>query len=146
MSNNFEDEYKLIEFNKNNLNLLDILLKYYKKNCRDELDKNYVSTCLKNTDIGFSFYVKNVPFGFGFVCINIMNSEELHISIICTVKTNNNLGSKLLNIVFQHAKQNNYKLITLECDEKLEIFYKKFGFFMTNKLGLDFIDMAKNIK
>jgi len=143
MSNYSKDEFKLIEFNKNNLNLINILLKYSRRNCRDELDKGYVMTCLKNVDIGFSFCIKNIPFGF--ICVNTMNNEELHISIICTVKNNNNLGSKLLDIVFQHAKQNNYKLITLECDEKLEQFYKKFGFFVANRLELDFLDMAKKI-
>ena len=74
-----------------------------------------------------------------------MNDEELHISIICTIKNNNNLGIKLLDIVFQHAKENNCKLITLECDDKLEQFYKKFVFCVANRLELDFIDMAKKI-
>lgn len=143
MSSDLKDEFRLIEFSKNNLNLIDILIKYSKRNCRDELDKGYITTCLKNVDIGFSFYIKNIPFGF--ICISIMNDEELHISIICTIKNNNNLGSKLLEIAFQHAKQNNYKLITLECDDKLEQFYKKFGFSVTNRLELDFLDMAKKI-
>ena len=53
-----KDEFRLIEFNKNNLNLIDILLKYSKRNCKDELDKCYVKTCLKNVDIGFAFCVK----------------------------------------------------------------------------------------
>ena len=38
----------LVEFDKSNVDLIEMLKKYSKQNCRDELDIGYVSTCLKN--------------------------------------------------------------------------------------------------
>lgn len=35
----------LVEFDKSSVNLIEILKKYSKKNCRNELDIGYVDTC-----------------------------------------------------------------------------------------------------
>lgn len=107
------------------------------------MDIAYVTSSLQKVDIGFSFYEKNIPIAF--ICSDVVNDKKLHISIICSIKNNNNLGSRLLNKLFEYAKNNHYKLITLECDDKLEKFYKKFGFFVSQRLELDFISMDKNI-
>lgn len=139
------DEYNnFIEFNKNNKNLLNVLKKYHKINCRNELDAGYVEISLNKSDIGFSFYDKEIPIAF--VCIKKENETKLHIMLICSIKNNNNLGSKLLKKVFEYAKKNGYKMITLECDNKLVNFYKKFNFNVFKKLEMDFVDMVKIIE
>ena len=133
----------LVEFDKSNVDLIEMLKKYSKQNCRDELDIGYVSTCLKNMYKGFSFYNDAKPVAF--ICLERINNKRLYISVICSIKNTNNLGTQLLSLVFDYTKDNNYNEIILECEDKLEIFYKKFGFFVTKRLDMNFIYMMKTI-
>lgn len=133
------NEYRIIEFNKRDKELIEILKKYSKINCRNELDYGYISKSLDKTDVGFSFYDKYKPLAF--ICVKIIDNSELHVSIICSIKNTNNLGSQLLNIIINFAFNNKYKQITLECDDKLETFYNKFNFFTIKRYELNFIDM-----
>ena len=121
------DKYKLVEFDKNNKSLIEILKKYSKINCRNELDTGYISASLAKTDVGFYFYNNDKPLAF--ICVQVMREERLHIILICSVQNTDKLGSRLLNIISEYAQREKYKSITLECDNKLEKFYKKFGFF-----------------
>jgi hypothetical protein len=143
MTENINGKNELNKFNKYDTETIEILKKRAEHNCRGLVDKTYVYNSLKKTDIGFYFHIKDIPVAF--ICVNMVNDEELNIPLICSIKNNNNLGSELINLVFEYAKSNKYTKITLECDTIYEKFYKKFGFYITKRLMMDFIYMTKNI-
>ena len=97
----------LVEFDKSSVNLIKMLQKYSKQNCRDELDIGYVSTCLKNIYKGFSFYNDAKPVAF--ICLERINIKSLYISVICSIKNTNNLGTQLLSLVFYLYDENHIK-------------------------------------
>lgn len=92
---------------------------------------------------GFSFYNDANPRVF--ICLERINNKRLYISIMCSIKNTNNLGTQLLSLVFDYAKDNNYNEIILECENKLEFFYKKIDFVVTKRLDMDFIYMMNTI-
>jgi hypothetical protein len=66
--------------------------------------------------------------------------------LICSIKNNDNLGTKLLENIFLYAKNKAYNEIRLECDKSLIKFYKKHNFIDVEKLENDMIIMSKTIK
>lgn len=135
--------FTLVNFNKNDIELVKILKENSLINCRNEIDVGYVSNSLKKCDIGFYFFDSVKPVAF--ICTSIFNSCELHVTILCSVKNTNKYRMRLINYVITYAKNNNYKEVTLERDDKLENYYKKFGFIIYHRDVCNLILMKINL-
>ena len=50
------NDYKLIEFNKTNTDIIKIIKKYGHRNCKKEIRKYWITSSLDNCDIGFAYF------------------------------------------------------------------------------------------
>lgn len=83
------------------------------------------------------------PCAFG--CIQNQTNEILYLLLICSVKNEDNLGTKIMEQIILYAKNNGHLKITLECDEKNISFYEKFGFVNEGIINNDMNYMIKKI-
>ena len=65
--------------------------------------------------------------------------------LICSIQTDDNLGTKILNKVFLFAKNKGCYKITLECDKININFYKKFNFTEDGDIDDNMTSMTKFI-
>lgn len=156
MSNNFiaKNDYKLINFTKSDAIIIKRIKDYAKRNCREQINTSYITSTLQNFDYGISYFrteiltkdnsEKNRPCAF--VCIKNIDNKIMFIMLICSIKNNDNLGTKILENLFIYAKNNGYTTINLECNKSLVKFYKKHNFIELNKLDDDMIVMTKIIE
>ncbi len=127
-------DYILFDFTKNNIDIVKRIKEYSIRNCRKHIKTKYITNTLNNFNYRYVYYrteiVNNINKSrpCAFVCFRFIDDSTIHIDLICSIKTNDKLGSNLLNEVFKYAKNNNYKKITLNCDVSIMEFYKKFGF------------------
>ena len=70
--------------------------------------------------------VKNRPCAFAY--IKKQDDETLILMLICAIQNMDKLGTKLLNDVFDYAKNNKFVKILLDYDENNRIFYAKINF------------------
>ena len=110
MSNNFiaKNDYKLINFTKNDTEIVKRIKDYAKRNCREQINTSYITSTLQNFDYGISYFrteiltkdnsEKNRPCTF--VCIKHIDNKILFIMLICAIKNNDNLGTKILDNLF----------------------------------------------
>lgn len=147
-------DYKIIEFTKDDKDVIKRIKTYSIRNCRKEITTKYITLTLNNFDYGISYFrteilikdksVKIRPCAFA--CLKYQENNILYLLLICSIHNNDNLGTKILNEIFIFAKTKGYKKITLECDEKNVSFYNKFNFIEDGKTDDDMISMTKNIQ
>lgn len=131
-----QKDYKLVEFTKDDKETIKRIKEYSIRNCRKKVETSYITYTLNNFDYGIAYFrteilkinksIKNRPCVFA--CVKYQENNKLLLLLICSIKTNDNLGTKMLNEVFTFAKNKGYTKITLECDESNVNFYKKFKF------------------
>ena len=131
-----QKDYKLIEFTKEQKDIVKRIKEYSNRNCRKAIEVSYITKILNNFDYGIAYFrmeilkinntVKNRPCAF--VCMKKENNNILSLLSICSIQNMDRLGTKILNNVFCYAKENNFTKILLECDEKNKNFYSKFDF------------------
>ena len=134
MSSDFipHKDYKLISFTKDEKNIVKRIKEYANRNCRTE----FITKSLNELDYGFAYFrteilkfdqsVKIRPCAFA--CVKKQDDEALTLLLICTIQNMDKLGTKLLNNVFEYAKENKFIKIFLECNESNIAFYTKFDF------------------
>ena len=134
MSSDFipHKDYKLISFTKEEKNIVKRIKEYANRNCRTE----FITKSLNELDYGFAYFrteilkfdqsVKIRPCAFA--CVKKQDDEALTLLLICTIQNMDKLGTKLLNNVFEYAKENKFIKIFLECNESNIDFYTKFDF------------------
>ena len=155
MSHNYiaKNDYKFVNFTINDKDIIKRIKEYAKRNCREIITTSYITTTLKNFDYGFSYFrteilikdnlEKNRPCAFA--CIKNIDTFTIYIMLICSIKNNDNLGTKILENIFTYAKNNSYTVVRLECEKSLIKFYKKHDFIELEKLEDDMIVMSKTI-
>lgn len=134
MSSDFipHKDYKLISFTKEEKNIVKRVKEYANRNCRTE----FITKSLNELDYGFAYFrteilkfdqsVKIRPCAFA--CVKKQDDEALTLLLICTIQNMDKLGTKLLNNVFEYARENKFIKIFLECNESNIDFYTKFDF------------------
>lgn len=143
------NDYKLIEFNKNNSDLIKIIKKYGYRNCKKNISRYWIKMSLTNCDIGYVYFhteiietkdnnniIKTIKYRpCAFICLEIINIEHLHLHLVCSLTTNkDHLGTKLLNTIFEYSKNNGYKKISLDSiSNKTTLYYSNKGFEIKEK-------------
>jgi hypothetical protein len=155
MSNEFtpQNDYKLVEFTKNDKETIKRVRDYSIRNCRKKIETSYITDVLNNFDYGIAYFrteilkknnlVKNRPCVFA--CVKYQENNKLFLLLICSIQNNDNLGTKILNEIFSFAKNKGCAEIYLECNESNINFYKKFQFVENNKTDDEMISMTKYI-
>ena len=155
MSGDFipQKDYKLIEFTKEQKDVVKRVKEYSNRNCRKGIETSYITKTLNIFDYGLAYFrsemlkvnraVKNRPCAFA--CIKKQDGETLILMLICTIQNMDKLGTKLLNDVFDYAKNNKFVKILLECDENNRTFYEKFDFKDEGLTSDDLFIMVKYI-
>jgi len=145
-------DYKLVKFTKDDIENIKRIKSYSNRNCRNKIETSYITQVLKNFDFGIAYFrteiLKNNIIKYRpcvFACIKFQENGQLFLSLICAVKNDDKLGTKILNELFIFAKYKGYNKITLECDKNKVNFYKKFEFIEDIKLDDKLISMTKNI-
>lgn len=138
-------DYKLIDFTNKSIDEIKRIKTYAKRNCRFDINQQYITSALTNFDFGFAFFrteilkktkeSKNRPCAF--ICIREQNNNELFIILVCSIENTDKLGTKLINKVIEFAKNKGYIQISLESNLKNKSFYEKFDFFDTENLLID---------
>jgi hypothetical protein len=110
-----KDDYKLINFTKEDISIIKRIKDYAKRNCRKEIETSYITKTLNNFDYGFSFFrteilnkdntEKNRPCAFA--CVKNDNDADekksLNIILICAIKNKDKLGSKILKKILEYV-------------------------------------------
>jgi len=144
-------DYILFDFTKNNTEIVKRIKEYSIRNCRKHIKTQYITNTLNNFNYGYVYYrteiINNINKSrpCAFVCFSFVDNKTIHIDLICSIKTNDKLGSNLLNKVFKYANDNYYNKITLNCDISNIEFYKKYGFITENNKNNNNILMVKII-
>lgn len=147
-------DYKLVNFTKKETDTLKRIKDYSLRNCRNKINKSYITQTLNNFDYGIAYFrseklkinntMKNRPCAFA--CVKYEENDILYLSLVCSIQNNDNLGTKILNEVFNFAKQKGYKFISFECDETNVDFYKKFNFIEKGLNNDELMTMMKHIE
>lgn len=109
---------------------------------RDMISSESIQLIVDKYEFGFVFMMEKAHMGqsrmklenrfkiTGFVLLNTISEYELHIMLLCSDLEHKGDGNLLMESVFQYAKDNDFKIITLESlpDDKLVSWYKKLGF------------------
>ena len=114
----------------------------------------FITKSLNELDYGFAYFrteilksdqsVKYRPCAFA--CVKKEKNNILNLLLICTIQNMDKLGTKLLNNVFEYAKENKFIKILLECNESNIIFnYTKFDFINEGFTNDNLFIMVKNI-
>jgi len=152
MSSDFipHKDYKLISFTKEEKNIVKRIKEYANRNCRTE----FITKSLNELDYGFAYFrteilkfdqsVKIRPCAF--VCVKKQDDEALTLLLICTIQNMDKLGTKLLNNVFEYAKENKFIKIFLECNESNIAFYTKFDFINEGYISEELFIMVKYVQ
>jgi hypothetical protein len=143
-------DYKLIEFAKINIDIVKRIKDYSIRNCRKIISSKYITYTLHNFDYGLAYFRteilnktnehKNRPCAFA--CVKFVD-ENLFLLLICSVKNNDHLGTKILQEVFNLAKRKGIYKILLECNSDNVNFYKKFNFIEEDTNNEKIIQMIK---
>ena len=150
MSSDFipHKDYKLVSFTKEKKDIVKRIKEYANRNCRKVIQKS-----LNELDYGFAYFrteilnsdqsVKNRPCAFA--CVKKEKNNILNLLLICTIQNMDKLGTKLLNNVFEYAKENKFIKILLECNESNIDFYTKFDFINEGFTNDNLFIMVKHI-
>jgi hypothetical protein len=146
-------DYKLVEFTKDDKDIIKRIKEYSIRNCRKEISTKYITSTLNNFDYGISYFrteilkktnsIKNRPCAFA--CVKYQENDKLCLLLICSIQNDDKLGTQILNEVFSFAKNKGFAKITLECDEKNVKFYSKFNFNEDGNTSDDMVSMTKNL-
>ena len=135
------EDYQLIEFNKNDNELIKNIHKYGHRNCKKEIRKFWINTSLENCDKGFAFFNTEIietkddkgnilkinkfrPCAY--LCLQYFSKEHINLSLVCSLTTNSHLGTKLINEAFEYSINNGYKIISLDSiSDKTTKYYQK---------------------
>jgi len=131
-----QKDYKTLKFTKNDKDIIKRIKDYAIRNCRNEVTQFYITKTLNLFDFGISYFrteilkinksIKTRPCAFA--CVQKLSDNKLYLLLVCSIHNNDELGKKIMNEILLYSMENNFIEISLECDEKLIDFYKKFGF------------------
>jgi hypothetical protein len=147
-------DYKYMEFVKNEKDTIKRIKTYSIRNCRKEIQTEYITKTLLNFDYGFSYFrteqlkinnEKKVR-PCAFACLSKIDNTKVILLLICAIKTMDKLGTKLLNDVIKFCIKNNFESIILECVENNREFYEKNGFIFKKIVNDELLLMEKKIK
>ncbi len=148
-----EKDYKLVEFTKEQKDIVKRVKEYSNRNCRNAIEKSFITKTLNNFDYGLAYFrteilkanslIKERPCAFA--CIKKQDNDTLILMLICAIQNTEKIGTKILNNVFDYAKNNKFIKILLECNEKNKSFYKKFDFKDEVLIDNDLFIMTKYI-
>lgn len=143
------DNYKLIEFNKNENDILKKIKKYGYRNCKKDISRNWIKMSLENCDKGFVYFnteiietknenneiIKTNKYRpCAYLCLIENKKNFIHLSLVCSLYTEEHLGTKLINEAIKYSLNNGYKYITLDSiSEKTTKYYLKKGFEIKEK-------------
>jgi hypothetical protein len=156
MSSDFipHKDYKLISFTKEEKNIVKRIKEYANRNCRKVIQKSFITKSLNELDYGFAYFrteilkfdqsVKIRPCAFA--CVKKEKNNILNLLLICTIQNMDKLGTKLLNNVFEYAKENKFIKIFLECNESNIDFYTKFDFINEGFTNDELFIMVKHVQ
>ncbi len=144
------NNYQLVEFDKNEDELLKLIKKYGYRNCKKNIKRNWIKNCLENCDKGFAYFnnelietkdkngniiTTNKYRPCAFLCLTVNSKEEIYLSLICSLYTTKHLGTKLINEAFNYSINNGYKSMSLDSiNDKTTKFYLNKGFEIKEKL------------
>ena len=152
MSSDFipHKDYKLISFTKDEKIIVKRVKEYANRNCRTE----FITKSLNELDYGFAYFrteilkfdqsVKIRPCAFA--CVKKEKNNILTLLLICTIQNMDKLGTKLLNNIFEYAKENKFIKIFLECNESNIDFYTKFDFINEGFTNEELFIMVKHVQ
>ncbi len=145
------ENYQLIKFDKNNIDIIKHVKSYEYRNFNDNTTQLWINEQLNNFDFGFTYFSTNVvKTTKNNKIINIQKYKPcayiiikkillthiclLHMNSLCSKKC---LDTKLINILFEYCKYNNYKNITtnVAVNSKLVKFYENNGFVVEKNLN-----------
>ena len=141
-----KNDYKLLEFTKND-DILKRIKDYGHRNCKKEIKNSWIIATLNNCDMGYAYFhteiikTKNENNEIietekyrpcAYICLSEYSQHEIHIMLVCSLYTTEHLGTKLMEKVFEYAKNKGYSIISLDStNEKNTKFYSKKGFVVT---------------
>jgi hypothetical protein len=144
------DDYQLIEFNKNDNELIKNIKKYGHRNCKKEIEKYWIISSLENCDKGFSYFnteiietkdekgniIKmNKYRPCAYLCLEKYDKEHINLSLVCSLTSTSHLGTKLINEAFNYSINNGYKIMSLDSiTDKTTNYYLKKGFEIKEKI------------
>jgi hypothetical protein len=143
-----KDDYNLIQFTKND-DIIKRIKAYAYRNCKKEINNNWISSSLKNTDVGFVYFhteiietiknnkiVKETKYRpCAFICLIEYNNNEIHILLVCSIYTTGHLGTMLINEAIKYSQNKGYKIISLDStNQKNTKYYEKKGFIIQPKV------------
>ena len=115
------NNYQLIEFDKNDNEILKRIKKYGYRNCRKYIRRQWINDNLKNCDKGFAYF--NVELietkdengkiiitekyrPCAFLCLTFNDKNHIYLSLIGGLHTTEHLGTKLINEAFNYSINN----------------------------------------
>lgn len=126
----------------------DELHEHATKVCRDEFGQDVINSAINNYKNGYVYTIGRDIIGFVIWKIitnkidspfypNPVPSKHLKILLICATKTGTTLGYTMLNDVENYCYQNSIPCMELHAiNIQLEEYYKKYGFFTTQKFPI----------
>lgn len=143
------NNYTLVEFNKNENDILKIIKKYGYRNCKKDIQRHWINLSLENCDKGFVYFnteiietknenneiIKTDKYRpCAYLCLKIINEKNTYLSLVCSLYTEEHLGTKLINEAIKYSLNNGYEYITLDSiSEKTTKYYSKKGFEIKEK-------------
>ena len=143
------NNYQLIEFDKNDDELLKLIKKYGHRNCKKDIKRHWIKNSLESCDKGFAYFnnemietkdengniittEKHRPCAF--LCLTFNSKEHIYLSLVCSLYTTEHLGTKLINEAFNYSINNGYKIMSLDSiTDKTTKFYLNKGFEIKEK-------------
>ena len=148
-------DYSLIQFTKDNNDIVKRIKEYSLRNCRKEIETSYITKTLNIFDYGIAYFrtellqINNIKKHrpCAFVCVQKQDTDTLYLLLICSIHNNDKLGPSLMNEIISYAVNNGYKKMVLECEEKRINFYENFNFKKIQKTHDDMFFMKnENLK
>lgn len=138
------NNYQLIEFDKNDEEIIIKIKKYGYRNCKKIIKRQWIKESLENCDKGFVYFnneiietkdengniiITNKFRPCAFLCLTFNSKENIHLSLVCSLYTTEHLGTKLIEESFNYSLKNGYKFMSLDSiTDTTTKFYLKKGF------------------